>query len=145
MNQVSPLIGNTFRGLNQYRPNVVPGVPMKLISQNPANGFINYVNPAAFSFPVSGIAALPQSPFGNSPRNPLRNPAFYQTDLALNKKFSTPIDGLKVEFRGEFYNLLNHTNLYLPSSSNITGTIGVTNSLPAAAAPTGAPPHQQHL
>ena len=67
-----------------------------------------------------------QSPFGNEPRNYLRNPAFYETDLALNKKFATPIEGLKVEFRSEFYNLLNHTNLYLPT------TIGGTNGAVAS-------------
>ncbi len=59
-------------------------------------------------------------------RNPLRNTAFYQTDLALNKKFSTPVEGLKVEFRTECYNLLNHTNLYLPST--IGGTNGANGS-----------------
>ena len=56
------------------------------------------------------------SPFGNSSRNPGRTPAFYQSDLALNKKFSTPVESLKVELRAEFYNVFNHTNLYLPSS-----------------------------
>jgi hypothetical protein len=40
----------------------------------------------------------------------------------LNKKFSTPVESLKVEFRAEFYNILNHTNLYLPSSG-LGGTL----------------------
>ncbi len=47
---------------------------------------------------------------------------FYETDLALNKTFTTPVQGLKVEFRTEFYNLFNHTNLYLPGT--ISGTLG---------------------
>ena len=64
------------------------------------------------------------SPFGNVSRNPGRTPAFYQTDLALNKKFGTPIEGQKVEFRTEFYNIFNHTNLYL--SGTIIGTQGTT-------------------
>jgi hypothetical protein len=66
------------------------------------------------------------SPFGNASRNPGRTPAFYQTDLALNKKFATPIESLKVEFRTEFYNLFNHTNLYLPGT--ISGTQGTLST-----------------
>jgi hypothetical protein len=48
---------------------------------------------------------------------------FNETDLDLNKKFSTPIESLKVEFRSELYNLFNHTNMYLPSSG-LGGTLG---------------------
>ncbi|RXH57903.1 Oar protein [Granulicella sibirica] len=125
-NQVSPQITASFRGLNLYRPNVIPGVQQKLNTQIASSGFIQYVNPAAFSLPATGTAATPLSPFGNAARNPLRNTAFYQTDFALNKKFSTPVESLKVEFRTEFYNLLNHTNLYLPTT--IGGTNGATAS-----------------
>ena len=58
-------------------------------------------------------------------RNPLRNTAFYQTDLSLNKRFTTPVESLKVEFRAEFYNILNHTNLYIPSDPQVlSGTLG---------------------
>lgn len=128
-NQVSPTIGNSFRGANLYRPNRIAGVNPILNTQL-ANGFIQYVNPAAFALPSTTVgnvtgAAL-ASPFGNTPRNFLRNTPFYQTDLALNKKFSTPIETLKVEFRTEAYNVLNHTNLYLPAT--IGGTNGQTAS-----------------
>jgi hypothetical protein len=125
-NQVSPTIANSFRGANLYRPSVNPGVNPIQNTQIASSGFIQYVNPAAFTLPATTIGGVIQSPFGNASRNPLRNTAFYQTDLALNKKFSTPIEGLKVEFRSEFYNLLNHTNLYLPST--IGGTNGATAS-----------------
>ena len=126
-NQVSPTIANSFRGANLYRPNLVPGVNPRLGTQIAGSGYIQYLNPAAFSFPQTGTAAALQSPFGNVPRNYLRNPAFYETDLALNKKFSTPMDRLKVEFRTEFYNLINHTNLYLPSGA-LSGTVGTTTA-----------------
>ncbi len=122
-NQVSPTISNSFRGANLYRPNVIPGVNPILNTQIASSGFIQYVNPAAFALPAS---AANLSPFGNAARNPLRNTAFYQTDLSLNKRFSTPVETLKVEFRTEAYNLLNHTNLYLPTT--IGGTNGATAS-----------------
>ncbi len=127
---VSPQISATYRGANEYRPNRVPGQPVTQGRSNraPNTGYVNYVNLAAFVLPPikDGNGAV-LSPFGNASRNPGRTPAFYQTDLAVNKKFSTPIESLKVEFRTEFYNLFNHTNLYLPGG--ISGTQGTTTAV----------------
>jgi hypothetical protein len=122
-NAVSPQISANYRGANDYRPNVVPGQPLIKKSKLAGTGYIQYINYAAFQLPATkdGSGNL-LSPFGNSSRNPGRTPAFYQSDLALNKKFSTPVESLKVEFRAEFYNVFNHTNLYLPSSG-LGGTL----------------------
>jgi len=129
-NVVSPQISATYRGANEYRPNRVAGQGVVLchsghscLSQRAANGTIQYVNLGAFALPATGTAGSYLSPFGNSPRNPGRTPNFFQTDFDLNKKFSTPIERLKVEFRAELYNIFNHTNLYLPSSG-LSGTLG---------------------
>jgi hypothetical protein len=123
--QLSPQISATYRGANEYRPNRVPGQPITLgVSSRAANtGYVNYVNPAAFILPaIKDVNGNVLSPFGNASRNPGRTPVFNQTDLALNKKFTTPIESLKVEFRTEFYNLFNHTNYYLPGG--ISGSQG---------------------
>ena len=125
-NNVSPTISNSFRGANLFRPNRIPGINPILNTQIASSGYIQYINPVAFSLPATTAGGVTQSPFGNSSRNPLRNTPFYQTDLSLNKRFSTPLESLKVEFRTEFYNILNHTNLYLPS------TIGGTNGAVAS-------------
>jgi hypothetical protein len=127
---VSPQISATYRGANEYRPNFVAGQKVTQGRSNRAanSGYVNYVNFKAFVLPpIKDGAGNVLSPFGNASRNPGRSPAFYQTDLALNKKFTTPIEGLKVEFRTEFYNILNHTNLYLPGS--ISGTQGTTSQI----------------
>jgi hypothetical protein len=124
---VSPQISATYRGANEYRPNYVPGQKVTQGRNNRAanTGYVNYINFNAFVLPpIKDAAGNVLSPFGNASRNPGRTPAFYQTDLALNKKFATPIESLKVEFRTEFYNLFNHTNLYLPGT--ISGTQGTT-------------------
>jgi hypothetical protein len=123
--QLSPQISATYRGANEYRPNRVAGQPITLgVGSRAANtGYVNYVNPAAFLLPaIKDASGNVLSPFGNASRNPGRTPVFNQTDLALNKKFTTPIESLKVEFRTEFYNLLNHTNYYLPGG--ISGSQG---------------------
>jgi hypothetical protein len=126
---VSPQISATYRGANEYRPNKVPGQPVTQGKNNRAanTGYVNYINFNAFVLPpIKDLAGNVLSPFGNASRNPGRTPAFYQTDLALNKNFSTPIESLKVQFRTEFYNLFNHTNLYLPGT--ISGTQGTTTA-----------------
>jgi Carboxypeptidase regulatory-like domain/TonB dependent receptor/TonB-dependent Receptor Plug Domain len=144
-NQVSPQISASYRGANLYRPNRVPGQKLIQNTQLPGSGYIQYINYAAFVLPPTKDAAGNLlSPFGNSSRNPGRTPAFYQTDLALNKRFSTPVESLKVEFRTEFYNMFNHTNLFLPST--IGGTLGTTSttvgtggSVPVSAITGGVP------
>ncbi len=123
---VSPQISATYRGANEYRPNVVFGqkVTQGRSVKAPNTGYIQYVNLAAFTLPATTNASgALLSPFGNATRNPGRTPAFYQTDFAANKKFNTPLESLKVEFRTELYNIFNHTNLYLPSSG-LGGTLG---------------------
>ena len=127
-NAVSPQIGATYRGANEYRPNVVAGQPT-IKKTKLSSGYIQYINLAAFTLPETRDAnGNLASPFGNAARNPGRTPAFYQTDLALNKKFTTPIESLKVEFRAEAYNVFNHTNLYLPASG-LGGTLSTASKL----------------
>ncbi len=130
-NAVSQQIVATYRGANEYRPNRVPGVPVtqgRTVRQ--ANtGYVQYVNYAAFTLPPtrnSSNALL--SPFGNASRNPGRTPAFYETNLSVNKQFNIPVENMKVEFRSEFYNIFNHTNLFLPSS----GLGGTLSSAPSS-------------
>jgi Carboxypeptidase regulatory-like domain/TonB-dependent Receptor Plug Domain/TonB dependent receptor len=127
---VSAQISATYRGANEYRPNIVPGQKVTQGRSNRAlnTGYVNYVNFNAFVLPpIKDAAGNVLSPFGDASRNPGRSPAFYQTDLALNKKFNTPLESLKIEFRTEFYNIFNHTNLAIPGT--ITGTQGTTSAI----------------
>jgi hypothetical protein len=145
---VSPQISATYRGANEYRPNRVPGQSFVtchsghscLTQMNAANGTINYINLAAFTLPATkDSSGNLLSPFGNAPRNPGRTPNFFQTDLDLNKRFNTPVDRMKVEFRAEAYNVFNHTNLYLPSSGmgSASGTAVVNNPSSGSGTVTG--------
>jgi hypothetical protein len=128
--QLSPQISATYRGANEYRPDHVPG---QKITQGTANraantGYVNYVNPSAFILPpIKDAGGNVLNPFGSASRNPGRTPPFNETDFDLNKRFNTPVDRLKVEFRAEFYNLFNHTNFYLPG--NISASQGVTTAV----------------
>jgi outer membrane receptor protein involved in Fe transport len=127
--QVSLQISATYRGANEYRPDLVAGtkVTQGRSSRAANTGYVNYINFSAFELPpIKDAAGNVLSPFGNAPRNPGRTPAFYESDLDVNKKFNLPGDRLKMEFRTEIYNLFNHTNLYLPGT--ISGSQGTTSA-----------------
>jgi len=102
-------IQQDFRGANNYRPNVI-GNPL-LPGGGPQNG-LPYLNAASFQIPTG-------TPFGNAGRNIARGPNFNQLDFAANKRFQLPFEGTSMQFRAEFFNLLNHTN-FLPPNSNFS-------------------------
>ncbi len=121
----STQITANYRGVNLYRPNRAANVPLTQgrSVQIAGSGAIQYINYNAVALPaIDNASGAVQVPFGNLSRNPGRTPALYQTDLDFNKTFSTPKEGLKIEFRSELYNIFNHSNLYLPST--ISGTQG---------------------
>ncbi len=130
-NAVSPMLTQNWRGFNAYRPNLVSGVPY-IQRTRLANGTVQYINAAALTIPstyVGNVAANgPSSPFGSLPKNYGRTPAFYETDLDFNKKFNTPVEGIKIQFRSEFYNIFNHTNLYMPGGSGGGTVSGTANN-----------------
>jgi hypothetical protein len=66
-----------------------------------------WLNPAAF-------AAPPAFTFGNAGRNAIYGPGLQTLDLALSRDFAVT-ERAKFEFRGEFFNALNHTNLGTPN------------------------------
>jgi hypothetical protein len=75
-----------------------------------------YFDPCAFTIPPAGF-------LGNAGRNILRGPAFKNMDFSLVK--DTPVRQLgetgKVEFRAEFFNILNHPNFALPGRIVFSG------------------------
>jgi len=102
--------GGAFR--SNRRPNVVAGVNPYLDT-----GDRKYmINPAAFSIPTPGQ-------YGNLARAALIGPGLSQFDLTLDKRFRIN-ERINLLFRGEFYNLFNHTNFAAPPVrlSNALGT-----------------------
>jgi hypothetical protein len=74
-----------------------------------------YYDPTAFA-PVTAIAT-----FGNSGRNILRAPGVWNTDLDITREF--PIrERLRIQFRGEFFNMPNTAHFGAPSNSVTSGT-----------------------
>jgi hypothetical protein len=88
---------------NPVRPSVNPNFAGPVIF----GGANQYFDPNAFVQPLPGT-------YGNAGRNTLQGPHLYETDLSLAKRF-TFRERLNLQFRAEFFNLLNHTNFNTPN------------------------------
>jgi len=80
-----------------------------MLTPNPSNKAVGYLNPAAFAMPE-------QYTYGNLGRNTLRAPGFSNWDLGLLKNF--PLHGEKqvLQFRAEFFNAFNNVSMGQPDA-----------------------------
>jgi hypothetical protein len=85
------------------RPNVVSGVNPYLDNR------LLVFNPAAFSVPQLGA-------YGNLGYNALDGPGFSQCDGQITRAFALG-ERSALQFRADFYNLLNHANFAQPTST----------------------------
>jgi len=118
--------GSEYRGTAELRPNITGPVP----SQSTAQSLLDYFGPAIGQ--AGSVFTLPpaNAPFGNVGRNAFRAPGLEQWDLGVTKNFSVT-ERVRVQFRSEFFNVLNRTNFGLPNqqaNSTAFGTITSTNS-----------------
>jgi len=93
----------TLLGENPIRANYT-GAPIFGEGTRTADAWFN---PAAF-------AAPPAFSFGNVGRNSVYGPGMRTLDLAIQRQFDFT-EGVNFQFRAEFFNALNHTNLGTPN------------------------------
>ena len=72
---------------------------------------LGYLRPAAFALPAAGT-------FGNIGKGSLRGPHMVNWDTGLFKEFPLSAERLRLQFRAEFFNVLNRTNFANPGGSN---------------------------
>jgi hypothetical protein len=99
-----------FNGATEIRPDVVPDQSLYL--HGPQFPGSKALNPAAFVDPPVDANGNPIRQ-GDLPRNSLRAFGATQWDFALHREFPLR-DRLKLQFRAEFFNLLNHPNFGNP-------------------------------
>lgn len=92
--------GNTR---NPVRPSLNPNFTGPIILGGPNR----YFDPNAFIQPLPGT-------YGNAGRNILQGPGLAETDVSLAKKVAIS-ERWDVQFRAEFFNVLNHTNFNTPN------------------------------
>jgi hypothetical protein len=93
---------------NPVRPNLNPAFTGPLYTHgSTAQRAAEYFNPNAFSAPAYGTV-------GNAGRDSLVGPGYSDWDFSLLK--STQLtQRTRLQFRAEFFNILNHANLSLPN------------------------------
>jgi hypothetical protein len=104
---------NDYRGEAFLRPNVSGAA----ISQTKGQMVNSYF--AGYSFPTPP----PYAPFGNLARNAFRAPGLEQWDLAADKYFHIR-ESWNLQFRSEFFNVLNHTNFGIPNVVSTSTSFG---------------------
>jgi hypothetical protein len=132
--QVSPIIsfftGNPIQitdgkdislsGQGLDRPNVI--LPDQVYGS--PKSVTSYLNPAAFQCAGSNAACTVFSgQFGNLGRNSIYGPGQRNFDVAVSRRFQFT-ERWKMEFRSDFFNVLNHANWNNPTSSVTSGTFG---------------------
>jgi len=93
-----------FLGIDQLRPNLVPGQPIR-----PGNYSVpsNQLNTNAFSTP-------PGNTYGDLSRNAGRGPGFRQFDIGLSKNTQVT-ERVGLRLGAQLFNLFNHPNFANPS------------------------------
>ena len=118
---------------NPIRPNINPNFHGSIIEGGSTSArATQFFNPAAFLAPAYGTV-------GNLGRDTLTGPGFADWDLSLLKATQVS-ERLRLQFRAEFFNVLNHTSLLTPnaviySSGPTQGAASAQNAL-AVSSPT---------
>jgi hypothetical protein len=100
-------------GFDPLRPNPVAGVSTRPSNYSTPN---NQLNKNAFVAP-------PPNTFGTLRRNAARGPRFAQWDFSVIKNTALT-ERLKLQFRSEFFNILNHPNFANPDGTLANATFG---------------------
>ena len=110
-------VGNLaeWKGGEAFRPNITGPI----LAADGVRTVDNYFNIASVQLPTD-----PSHPFGNAGRNIVRALPLNQLDLGIDKNFHLPFESMKLQFRGEMFNALNHTNFTAPTGDRSSAAFG---------------------
>ncbi|HYR90358.1 MAG TPA: TonB-dependent receptor, partial [Terriglobia bacterium] len=116
-------------GVGSQRPNQALASPYadNKLAPSGAQGFLAYLNRAAFQNPALGT-------LGNMGRNNIEGPSFFNFDLALSRVFRVR-ESQRLEVRAEAFNVTNSLRPGNPSLSLTSPTFGVINQSATGAEP----------
>jgi hypothetical protein len=108
------------------RPDIVPGQPLYVYGPQYPGG--KAFNPNAFTNPPLDPVTGQPTRNGDAPRNLMRGFGATQWDFTLRRQF-TLHEALKLQFRAEFFNLLNHPNFGVPVNDISNPLFGQANTM----------------
>ncbi|MFZ0418000.1 MAG: carboxypeptidase-like regulatory domain-containing protein [Candidatus Sulfotelmatobacter sp.] len=141
--------GNTFQRPNEISDPLKPGVVMSnpniqcqyLAGQSIPGSTLLGIAPSQVHtlsawFNGCAFAKAPAGELGTAARAPVYGPRFVNTDFSIIKDFPLPWrESMKIQFRAEFFNLLNHAQFYMNGYAdtgeqdiNTPSSFGVVNN-----------------
>jgi hypothetical protein len=132
--------GWSLAGITEFQV----GLPVSVTQTNQLGGFTSVQRPNQVSNPLSGsgigtvaewfntaaFVAAPALTLGNAARFPFHGPGLENWDSSLMRNFVIR-ERTKLQLRGEFYNLFNHTNFGNPNTTINTKAFGSISSAQA--------------
>jgi hypothetical protein len=115
-----------LNGVASIRPDIVPGVPRYLFGPSYPRG--KAFNPAAFTPPPVDPATGNPIRQGDLGRNALRGFGASQWDFAIHRDFPLH-ESVKLQFRAEMFNVLNHPNFAQPIGDIFNPQFGVSTQM----------------
>jgi hypothetical protein len=101
-------------------------VPQRVNAVTPGYGKLESPAPNRW-FDASAFALPPRGFQGNAGRNVIEGPGNQTVDFSLLKIFKIS-EQLRLQFRGEFFDLFNHPNFGFPDNNIASGSVGVISS-----------------
>ena len=101
-------------------------VPQRVNAVKPGFGNISNPTPTHW-FDVTAFALPPNGFQGNAGRNVIIGPGFKTVDFSVSKNFPLA-ERAKLQYRAEFFNILNHPNFGFPDANISNVTAGVIGS-----------------
>jgi len=116
-NNIVSSLSNDYRGQPFLRPNVTGSA----VGQSRSAMLNTYFAGYTFSVPPAN------APYGAVGRNSFRAPDFDQWDFSADKNFRIS-ETIRLQFRAEFFNVLNHTNFGIPNTQITSAAFGTIRS-----------------
>jgi hypothetical protein len=109
-------VDNSFTGIGRDRADYLGG-PAQLSYDR------SHAEMIGMWFDTSQFAVNAPGTFGNSGRNILRGPRFFNTDIALIKD-TRITEGTSIQLRAEAFNVFNNVNFNGPTTNRSSGQFG---------------------
>ena len=108
---------------------IAPGVDLSDVRSGFGSDFpdptipnrFNFLGPGSFALTTTPTTVFPPFPPNTIGRNFFRGPGFWDFDFGLYKRFRISED-TSFQIRGEFYNIFNHSNLFVPNAVDLSST-----------------------